>query len=32
VQVFFAPAYWEKTRHGLAKAVVGATAPARPTP
>ncbi len=31
LQVFFAPAYWEKTRHGLAKTVLGATASAGPT-
>ncbi len=32
LQVFFAPTYWEKTRHGLTKAALNVTAPARPTP
>ena len=32
LQVFFAPAYWEKTRHGLTRAPVGGAVPARPTP
>jgi hypothetical protein len=32
VQVIFTPAYWEKTRHGLAPAVRGGAAVGRPAP